>query len=171
MSPFQSATRTSTAPTRKMALAALLGAALLSAPFAGAWAQTAPAASAGAVPGAAKAADTEIETVEARITKLHADLMISAKDQAKWDAVAKTMRKNAEAMEKLVSKKSARTADSTTAVDDLSTYQEFAKAHLAGLTDLTTSFKSLYEAMTPAQKKNADRVFETFGKPLPPKQG
>ncbi len=163
--------------SRQIALAALLGAALLCAPQIS-WAQSAtapispPVATSGTpTPGAAEAADTKLETVEARIAKLHADLMITAKDQAKWDNVAKTMRNNASSMEKLVAKKSARSADSTTAVDDLTTYQEFAKAHLAGLTDLTTSFKSLYDSMTAAQKKNADKVFETFGHPRPATQG
>lgn len=167
MSSFLSATRTSLAPTRKTALAALLGAALLSAPFAPGWAQTAPtpAPATGAGAGAADATDTKVETVEARIAKLHGDLMITSNEEAKWAAVAKTMRNNASNMEKLAVKKSARSAESTTAVDDLTTYQEFAKAHLAGLTDLTATFKSLYDSMPAAQKKNADKVFETFGRP------
>lgn len=161
--------------TRNTALSTLLGAALLCAPFAASWAQsapaTAPAANPSAPAGAADAADTKLETVEARIAKLHSDLMITTNEEAKWGAVAKTMRNNAATMEKLVAKKSARTAESTTAVDDLLTYQEFAKAHLAGLTDLTSSFKSLYESMPAAQKKNADKVFETFGRPRAAPQG
>lgn len=155
--------------TRSAALSAMLGAALLFAPLAASWAQTAPAPT--PAPGAADAADTELETVEARIAKLHRDLMITAGEETKWGAVAKTMRNNAAAMEKLVAKQSARTAESTSAVDDLLTYQEFAKAHLAGLTDLTTSFKSLYESMSTAQKKNADKVFETFGRTRAAPQG
>lgn len=155
--------------TRNAALSAMLGAALLFTPFAASWAQSAPAAAPAA--GAADAADTKLETVEARIAKLHGDLMITANEEAKWGAVAKTMRNNAAAMEKLVAKKSARTAESTTAVDDLLTYQEFAKTHLAGLTELTSSFKSLYDSMPAAQKKNADKVFETFGRPRAAPQG
>lgn len=157
--------------TRNTALSALLGAALLFTPFAASWAQSAPTAVPPDAAGAADAADTKLETVEARIAKLHGDLMITANEEAKWGAVAKTMRNNAAAMEKLVAKKSARTAESTTAVDDLLTYQEFAKTHLAGLTDLTSSFKSLYDSMPAAQKKNADKVFETFGRPRAAPQG
>lgn len=159
--------------TRNTALSAMLGAALLFTPIAASWAQTAPAAAPTATPapGAADAADTKLETVEARIAKLHGDLMITAAEEAKWGVVAKTMRNNAAAMEKLVAKKSARTAESTTAVDDLLTYQEFAKTHLAGLTDLTSSFKALYDSMPAAQKKNADKVFETFGRPRAAPQG
>lgn len=158
--------------TRNTALSTLLGAALLCAPFAASWAQSAPTTAPAANPSAAAdAADTKLETVEARIAKLHSDLMITAKEEAKWGTVAKTMRNNAATMEKLVAKKSARTAESTTAVDDLLTYQEFAKAHLTGLTDLTSSFKSLYESMPVAQKKNADKVFETFGRPRAAPQG
>ena len=175
MSPILSATRITLAPTRKTALAALMGAALLITPLTASWGQSAPApapANAPATaPGAADAADTKLETVEARITKLHTDLMITPKEETKWGLVAKTMRNNAASMEKLAVKKSARSAESTTAVDDLTTYQEFAKAHLAGLTDLTASFKSLYDSMSVAQKKNADKVFETFGRPRAAPQG
>jgi hypothetical protein len=171
MSLIPSAPRTFPASTRKTAIAALLGAVLLSAAFTASWAQSAPTPAPGSSPGAVDATDTKIETVEARITKLHDDLMITANEEVKWGVVAKTMRNNASAMEKLVAKKSARTAESTTAVDDLLTYQEFAKAHLAGLTDLTSSFKSLYDSMPAAQKKNADKVFETFGRPRATPQG
>ncbi|MEJ0072349.1 MAG: hypothetical protein WDO24_30755 [Pseudomonadota bacterium] len=51
-----------------------------------------------------------------------------------------------------------------TAIDDLTNYEDFARAHLAGLKNLTSSFKSLYDSMPDAQKKNADRVFQSFGR-------
>jgi hypothetical protein len=103
------------------------------------------------------------ETVEARITKLHADLKITPDEQVKWDAVAQTMRDNAVRMEKLVATKRAQAPQSLTAVDDLTNYEEFAQAHLTGLKNLTSVFKSLYDTMPDAQKKNADKVFLSFG--------
>ena len=60
--------------------------------------------------------------------------------------------------------------EKTTAVDDLKTYQEFTETRLDGLKHLTSAFKSLYDSMTPEQKKNADTVFERY-KPQQPKQG
>jgi hypothetical protein len=50
-----------------------------------------------------------------------------------------------------------------TAVEDLVTYEKFAKAHVEGLKTLTSSFETLYKAMPAEQKKNADEVFQTFG--------
>ena len=47
--------------------------------------------------------------------------------------------------------------------DDLETYQDFTKAHLDGLKNLTSAFKSLYNSMPTDQKKNADQVFQGFG--------
>jgi hypothetical protein len=81
------------------------------------------------------------------------------------------MRNNAAAIEKLIAAKRAQPEQNMTAVDDLTTYQEFAKVHLDGLTDLIASFKSLYDSMPEAQKKNADKVFVSFGRERPRKQG
>jgi periplasmic protein CpxP/Spy len=84
--------------------------------------------------------------------------------------VADTMRQNAGAMDKLVQDKRAKAA-SMTAVDDLETYQDFTKAHLDGLKNLTSAFKSLYDSMSADQKKNADQVFQAFGPSNKPNQG
>jgi len=154
---------------RTVAIAALLGTTMLVSPLAGARAESATSHPVQLAQGAAKSADAKAateakgETVEARITKLHADLKITADEQSKWDGVAQTMRDNAAAMDKLVATKRAQDPKTMTAVDDLNNYQEFAQAHLAGLKDLTSSFKTLYEAMSDAQKHNADQVFRTYG--------
>mgnify|MGYP001564188642 CR=1 FL=1 len=63
------------------------------------------------------------------------------------------MRDNASRMEKLVAAKRAIPPEKTTAIDDLKTYQEFTEARLDGLKNLTSAFKSLYDTMTPEQKK------------------
>ena len=73
------------------------------------------------------------------------------------------MRDNAAAMDKLVATKRAISPASMTAVDDLKTYQEFSQAHLDGLKNLTSAFKSLYDSMPADQKKNADQVFQSYG--------
>ena len=99
-----------------------------------------------------------------------AALKITPDQEKKWDGVAQAMRDNASRMEKLVAEKRKIPPEKTTAVDDLKTYQEFTEVRLDGLKHLTSAFKSLYDTMTPEQKKNADLVFERY-KPQPPKQG
>jgi len=149
---------------RTFAIAALMGTTMLVSPLVAYAADTPAQVQGNHQSSTAKAAtDTKRETVDARITKLHGDLQITADEQSKWDAVAQTMRDNAASMEKLVATKRAQAPQSLTAVDDLTNYQDFAQAHLTGLQNLTTAFKSLYDTMPAAQKANADKVFLSFG--------
>jgi hypothetical protein len=154
---------------RMVALAALMGTTMLVTPLtlqpAQAQAQTQKS------PAAKAATDMKPETVEQRITKLHADLKITPNEESKWSDVAQAMRENASNMEKLVAEKRTQAPQNMSAVDDLNTYQEFAKAHLDGLKNLTSSFKSLYDSMPDAQKKNADQVFQSFGRASAQTQG
>jgi protein CpxP len=148
--------------TRPVAIATVAGAALFAMPV---LAQTKEQA---AKPPAAEAATSnKPETVEQRITTLKAALKITPDQEKKWDGVAQAMRDNASRMEKLVATKRAIPPEKTTAVDDLKTYQEFTEVRLDGLKHLTSAFKSLYDSMTPEQKKNADTVFERYTPPRP----
>jgi transcriptional regulator len=147
--------------------ALLLGAALLVAsPFAAALAQ-----SNSKMASHAMKADQHEETVEQRIDTLHTELKITADEQPEWDAVAKTMRDNAAAMEKLADEKAADSEKGMTAVQDLQTYAEFAQAHVDHLKQLTAAFESLYDKMPQAQKKVADEVFERSRKQNDASQG
>jgi protein CpxP len=114
-------------------------------------------------PAATEATETKGETVEQRITNLHAALKITPEEESKWNGVAQAMRENAAAMDKLVASNRATPPQSMSAVDDLKTYQRFAQAHVDGLKNLTSAFSTLYDAMPDAQKKNADQVFQTSG--------
>ena len=137
-----------------------------------AWAQTATApskADSGKPPAAQAATSTKPETVEQRITALKAALKITPDQESKWEAVAKAMCENAAAMEKVVQEKKGKMA-SMNAVDDLKTYQEFSQVRLDGMKNLVSAFSTLYDAMTPDQKKNADHVFDSYG-PKSQKQG
>lgn len=122
-------------------------------------------------PAAAAATSNKPETVEQRIATLKTALKITPDQETKWNGVAQAMRDNASKMEKLVATKRAIPPEKTTAVDDLKTYQEFTEARLDGLKHLTSAFKSLYDSMTPEQKKNADLVFERYVPPKPAGQG
>jgi hypothetical protein len=156
--------------TRSLAIASLTGAAL----FAGSsvMAQTATTPDGKVTPPAAAAAtSSKPETVEQRIATLKTALKITPDLEKKWDGVAQSMRDNASKMEKLVATKRAIPPEKTTAVDDLKTYQEFTEVRLDGLKHLNSAFKSLYDAMTPEQKKNADMVFEKYTPSKPASQG
>lgn len=124
----------------------------------------------GKPPAAAAATSNKPETVEQRISSLKTALKITPDQESKWEGVATAMRENAAAMDKLVQEKKG-TMASLNAVDDLKTYQEFSQVRLDGLKNLISSFSTLYDSMTPDQKKNADHVFDNYGPPKSAQQG
>lgn len=149
---------------RRLAFAAVLGAALAVGQASPLLAQATSLTVTQLVPPAAQATPPRAkrETLDARLERLRADLQITAAQQPLWEPVARTMRANAVDMEKLVAAKRAQGAQYPTALEDLANGQKLAKAHLDGLVDLTASFKPLYEAMPDAQKRVADKVFGAF---------
>jgi len=124
----------------------------------------------GKPPAAAAATSTKPETVEQRISALKKALKVTPDQESKWEGVAKAMRENAAAMDKLVQEKKG-TMASLNAVEDLKTYQEFSQVRLDGLKNLISSFSTLYDSMPADQKKNADQVFDNFGPPKSAQQG
>jgi hypothetical protein len=148
--------------TNKLAVAALFGATFIATPMITRAADVTKPIQIAASTTAKTATSDKPETVEERITSLHAALKITPAEETQWSAVAQAMRDNAAQIEKLVEEKHLKTASKMTAVDDLMTYQEFAQAHVDGLKNLTSAFKSLYDAMPDADKKNADAVFQSY---------
>jgi protein CpxP len=151
---------------RSLAIAALMGSTMLVTPLTAAFAGTAAnapiqLAQAAPLPAAATVPETKLETVEQRITTLHASLKISPEEETKWTGVAQAMRENAAAMDKLAAATRATPPQNMTAVEDLQTYQKFAQAHVDGLKNLISAFKDLYSSMPDAQKKIADAVFQS----------
>jgi hypothetical protein len=108
------------------------------------------------------------ETVEQRIANLRRALRITANQEPKWNAVAQAMRENAANMDTLIAANRKKPPQDMTAVDDLKSYQKHAQAHVDGLTNLITSFETLYAAMPDAQKKVADDVFRKPDRSSPP---
>jgi glutamine synthetase adenylyltransferase len=104
-------------------------------------------------------ADMHAETIDQRIATLHEELKITPAEESDWNAVATTMRENADAMEKLANKKESQSKQGMTAVEDLQTYSQFAQEHVDHLKKLTSVFETLYNAMPSEQKKVADEVF------------
>jgi protein CpxP len=169
-----------TAPiARSAAIAALMGATMLATPLIAARADTVTTAAIQLAQATApqKAAATPTtptkgETVEQRITELHASLKITPDEEPLWNNVAQAMRENAATMDKLVASNRTTPPQNMTAVDDLKTYERVAQAHVDGLKNLTAAFTKLYDAMPDAQKKVADTVFTTSGRePAPTTHG
>jgi hypothetical protein len=152
---------------RSVAIAALLGSTILVAPLTAALAQSAAAPT----PATASATETKGDTVEQRITKLHASLKITSAEESQWNGVAQAMRENAANMGKLVAADRTNPPQNMTAVEDLTTYRKFAQAHVDGLKNLTSAFSTLYDAMPAAQKKVADAVFNSSGHEPAPTHG
>ena len=119
--------------TRSVAIAALMAATMLTSPLTAAHADYAAnaaiqlaQAAAPQNPAAAGATETKGETVEQRITTLHAALKITPDQESLWNAVAQAMRENAAAMDKIVAENRTTPPQNMTAVDDLKMYQKFA---------------------------------------------
>ena len=102
------------------------------------------------------------DSAEARIKYLHDKFAITVAQEDSWNEVAAVMRENAEKITALV-KARAENAKTMTAVDDLNSYAEIAGAHEDGTKKLIPAFKSLYNDMSDAQKKTADKEFREHG--------
>jgi hypothetical protein len=103
------------------------------------------------------------ESVEQRISSLHASLKITPEEETNWTAVAQVMRDNEARMQGLISARAAAPAQSEDAVEDLRTYEQFTQTHVDGLKMLISSFETLYNTMPADQKRLADQVFQKFG--------
>ena len=149
-----------------VAIAALLSATFFPSPstVAGTAGPSIQIAQAAPSPAAADPASNSAETVEMRITNLHTELKITPEEESKWNNVAQAMRENAAALAKLAADRTTVAPQGMTAIDDLKGYQKFAQAHVDGLKNLLGSFETLYTAFPEPQKKNADEVFQSFGK-------
>jgi hypothetical protein len=99
--------------------------------------------------------------VEARIKELRQKLKITATQEPLWNDFAGTMRENAQAVDAVLSERSAN-IHSMNAVADLESYQKLADAHANGMKRLIPAFQALYDSMSDSQKQNADRVFGQF---------
>jgi periplasmic protein CpxP/Spy len=117
-------------------------------------ATTAPSATA----GKAKPRRSRADRVEDRINHLHDVLKITPDQETPWKAVADAMRADSQDMQAVIADRRAHRGDMS-AVDDLRNYQKVAETHVQGLQRLIPAFQTLYDGMSPDQKKNADEVF------------
>lgn len=123
-----------------------------------------PSASAPATPAPsahrATVAPRSDAQINARIAQLHRELKITAAQDGQWNALAQIMRANAHDMADLIRARNAH-ARSMDAMANLQSYAQIADAHADGLKKLVPAFQSLYDSMSAAQKKNADKIFAT----------
>ncbi|MDX2027298.1 MAG: Spy/CpxP family protein refolding chaperone, partial [Alphaproteobacteria bacterium] len=99
--------------------------------------------------------------IEARIKTLREKLGITPEQEDDWNNVVQAMRDNEAIMGSLVQARHEK-GRIMNAVEDMESYQRLAEEHASGLAILTNAFRTLYEAMSPEQKQNADKVFGNF---------
>ena len=149
-----------------LAVSALLGGMVFSAPAVAATTKTPPAVSSSS-PGmedsvkGKKGRLSPEQRVEKRIKELHDRLRITDAQEKEWNNVAATMRDNEKSMHDLVMERHGKAA-ARTAIEDLESYQKITAAHAERLGKFIAVFQPLYQAMSEEQKKNADAVFGRF---------
>jgi hypothetical protein len=118
----------------------------------------APMAAPAAAPAPAAAADapSKLTKVEEHIKTLHKGLGITPDQEAKFDTFAQTMRDQAQAM---YSARENRVDATLSAPDEMQRYADMAQAHADSVKTLVPAFRTLYDSLTDAQKKKADKMF------------
>lgn len=105
------------------------------------------------------AAPSPAARVDVHIAHLRTQLGITAGETPQWDALASVMRDNAESMQRLYRRRTARIAHMD-AMQILESYRSFARLHVAALDRLVPAFRHLYAVLTPAQRRTADDLFQ-----------
>lgn len=106
-------------------------------------------------PDAAKGASAQIE---ARIRDLHDKLKVTEAQAGQWEAVARTLRTNAQAIAQLNADRRTK-APAMTAVDEIRLSQEVIETEAKGAKRLGDVFEKLYDTLTLEQKSLADSLF------------
>jgi len=106
----------------------------------------------------AKTQAASVDRIEDRIADLHKKLHVTSDQESLWGDMAQVMRTNGQKMRDSVADRTTK-LKTMTAIDDLKSYEMITDEHADGLKRLIPAFEALYAKMTPAQQKNADRVF------------
>lgn len=120
-----------------------------------------------AAPGAAAptARRGPAATVERRIADLHKKLHLTPAQEPQFQAFADVMRANAQAMQALFEAR-AQHRDRT-APGMLHWYAQLTAAHADALNKLAPAFDTLYQNLSPEQKKDADAAFQPLRQERP----
>ncbi len=99
--------------------------------------------------------------MERRIADLHSKLHITDAQKSSWDQFAQVMRDNARNMDQTFEQRSKR-VDDMTAIENMQSYAQVAEEHAQDVQKLVGAFQTLYESMTPDQKRTADQLFRNY---------
>ena len=112
---------------------------------------TAPQAATPAPPSPQSAADQ-------RVLALQAQLNISDAQRPQWNAFAQAMRDNATSTDTLFRQR-ASTAASMSALDNMRSYAQVARAYADNTAKLADAFEALYVVLSDQQKQTIDTLF------------
>jgi len=96
--------------------------------------------------------------VEQRIRALQSQLGITETQMPLWNAFAQAMRDNASSTDALFVQR-ANSVASMSALDNMHSYAQIARAYADNTERLATAFDSLYASLTDTQKQAADTLF------------
>ena len=142
---------------RSVSVAALL---VPSVGFAQSAAPTPPIAAPAAAPSSSASAPSAATqaAVDQRIRGLQSQLGITEAQMPLWNAFAQAMRDNAASTDALFAQR-ANAVASMSAVDNMHSYAQIARAYADNTERLATAFDSLYASLTDTQRQAADTLF------------
>jgi protein CpxP len=118
-----------------------------------------PAVSPAAVQPASPAPSATTQAaVDQRIRTLQSQLGITEAQMPLWTAFAQAMRDNAASTDALFTQR-AHAVTSMSAVDNMHSYAQIARAYADNTERLATAFDSLYASLTDTQRQAADTLF------------
>ena len=133
--------------------------AVLLAPCAGRAQSAAPLASPAAAQAASPVPSAATQAaVDQRIRTLQSQLGITEPQMPLWNAFAQAMRDNAASTDALFARRAGSVA-TMSAVDNMHSYAQIARAYADNTEHLATAFDSLYASLTDTQKQAADALF------------
>jgi len=115
-------------------------------------AQTAPAPPPATAPASAK------DAAEQRVRSLQTELHITDAQMPQWSAFAQAMLDNATSTDTLFRQR-ASTAQSMSALDNMKSYAQVARAYADNTENLSTAFEALYGVLSDQQKQTIDTLF------------
>jgi hypothetical protein len=103
---------------------------------------------------------SQVQTAtEQRITGLQTQLAITPAQMPQWTAFAAVMRENAQSTDTLFRQRAAG-AHSMSAVANMQSYAQIARAYADQTEKLAAAFESLYATFSEPQKQAADKLFQ-----------
>ncbi len=114
-------------------------------------------------PAIAQQAGGSDAKAEQHIAEIKSELHITPAEEGPWSAFADVMRQNAAELSAKMAERQ-QGFGKMNAVDDLKSYAAISSAHSQEATRLVGPFETLYAALSPAQKADADRLFQNAAK-------